>query len=210
MKNKITINCHNSIRIEDDKIIYFDPFKIENKLNDADLIFITHDHYDHFDINSIKNIIKEDTKIVVPNSIVEKVLSSGINNDNLISVDVNSTYTILGYKVETIPSYNLNKDFHIKEYNYVGYIITINNDRIYVAGDTDATEECKNVNCDIALIPIGGTYTMDYKEAAELINIIEPKIVIPTHYNCVVGNLSDGENFKNLVNDNIECILKIK
>ncbi len=204
-KDKITINCHSSIKISDDKVIYFDPYKIENKTNDADIIFITHDHYDHLDISSIKNIIKDDTTIVIPNTLSLEYL----NNYNCIRVIPNKTYNILNYEVQTIPSYNINKPFHPKENGWVGYIITVNNEKIYIAGDTDITEENKKVKCDIALVPIGGKFTMTYEEASELVNIIKPKIAIPTHYGLIVGSVNDGKKFKNLLDNSIECILLI-
>ncbi len=209
MKNKITINCHSSIKITDNKIIYFDPYKIKDNYKDADIIFITHDHYDHFDVDSINKIIKNNTILVIPDKMnVENLLE--INSKNMVKVLPNNTYDIRGYKIETIPSYNINKNFHPKENNWVGYIITINNERIYVAGDTDITSENKKVKCDIALVPIGGKFTMNYNEAAELINLIKPKTVIPTHYAEIIGSKIDGENFKKLISNDIECILLIK
>lgn len=210
MVDKITINCQNSIKMTGDKIIYFDPFKIEEEYKDADLIFITHDHYDHLDIDSIKKIIKEDTKVIVPNSIAVKVLGMGISNKQLLGVDPNEHYNILDYDIETVPSYNVNKKFHPKDSQFVGYIINIDGERIYVAGDTDANDDIKNIQCDIALYPIGGTFTSNYKEAAEYINFIKPKTVIPTHYATVVGGIADGVKFKELLDDDIECVLKIK
>ena len=205
METKITINCQSSIRIDANKIIYFDPFKIEKELHDADLIFITHDHYDHLDIDSINKIKKDNTIIVIPESIKDKV-----NFTNIITVTPNNTYNIDNFKVETTPSYNINKDFHKKENNYVGYIITINNERIYISGDTDFLDELKNIKCDIALIPIGGTYTMDYLEAAKFINYIKPKVTIPTHYKTIVGSLEDAIKFKELLDKDIKCILLIR
>ena len=88
---------------------------------------------------------------------------------------------VKGIKFKTIPAYNTNKTFHPKENDWVGYIITINNIRYYIAGDTDITEENKKVKCDVAFVPVGETYTMDFKEAAQLINEIQPKIAIPIH-----------------------------
>ena len=205
MENNITINCQSSIRINVNKIIYFDPFKIENEVHDADLIFITHDHFDHLDINSINNIKKDNTIIVIPESIKDKV-----NFKNIITVNPNNNYIIDNFKVETTPSYNRNKDFHKKENNYVGYIITINNERIYISGDTDFIDELKTIKCDIALIPIGGTYTMDYLEAAKFINYIKPKVTIPTHYKTIVGTLENGLEFKELLDKDIKCILLIR
>lgn len=209
MKDKISINCQSSIKITDDKIIYFDPYKITNEYHDADLIFITHDHYDHYDIESIKNIMKDTTKLIIPDKMAPTVLMT-FKSENVIGVLPNENYELEGIPVETIPSYNTNKQFHPKTNNWVGYIITLNDERIYVSGDTDITEENMKVRCDIALIPIGGTYTMDAKEAAILINTIKPKIVIPTHYITIVGTKKDEETFISSLDKNIEYITLIE
>ncbi len=209
MKNKIIVNCQSSIKITDDKIIYFDPYKITEEKHDADLIFITHDHYDHYDIESIKKIMKKTTKIVIPDKMAPMVLQS-FDSENIIGVLPNNIYDIEGLHVKTIKSYNINKQYHPENNKWVGYIITLNDEKIYVAGDTDITEDNKSVKCDIALIPIGGTYTMNAKEAAELINIIKPKTVIPTHYITVVGSKEDEKIFKSLLDKDIECITLIK
>ena len=113
-------------------------------------------------------------------------------------------------KIETIPAYNNEKQFHPKSNNWVGYIIEINGEKYYIAGDTDITEENKKIKCDVALLPIGGTFTMNYEEATELANIIKPKIVIPIHYGSIVGNKSDAEKFKKLINKEIKCEIKLK
>lgn len=209
MKEKITINCHSSIRIEGEQVIYFDPFKIEKESHDADLIFITHDHYDHYDKDSIKKVMKETTKIVIPDKMATQVLGT-FPSRNVVGVIPNESYEIEGILVETLPSYNVNKAFHPRNKDWVGYIITLGEERIYVAGDTDVTKENLDVSCDIALIPIGGVYTMTYQEGAELINKIKPKTVIPTHYGEIVGDLSDGEKFSKLLLLDIECFLLIK
>lgn len=209
MKNNISLNCQSSIKITSDKIIYFDPYKIEEEVHDADLIFITHDHYDHYDVESIKNIMKDTTKIIIPDKMAPTVLMT-FNSKNVIGVLPNNNYELEGIPVETIPSYNTNKEYHPKNNNWVGYILTLNNETIYVAGDTDITDENKQVKCDIALIPIGGTYTMTAKEAAELVNIIKPKTVIPTHYITIVGSKKDEEEFISLIDKNIEIITLIE
>lgn len=209
MKNNISLNCQSSIKITSDKIIYFDPYKIEEEVHDADLIFITHDHYDHYDVESIKNIMKDTTKIIIPDKMAPTVLMT-FNSKNVIGVLPNNNYELEGIPVETIPSYNTNKEYHPKNNNWVGYILTLNDETIYVAGDTDITDENKQVKCDIALIPIGGTYTMTAKEAAELVNIIKPKTVIPTHYITIVGSKKDEEEFISLIDKNIEIITLIE
>lgn len=209
MKNNISLNCQSSIKITSDKIIYFDPYKIEEEVHDADLIFITHDHYDHYDVESIKNIMKDTTKIIIPDKMAPTVLMT-FNSKNITGVLPNNNYELEGIPVETIPSYNTNKQFHPKANKWVGYIITLNDERIYISGDTDITEENMQVKCDIALIPIGGTYTMTAKEAAELVNIIKPKTVIPTHYITIVGSKKDEEEFISLIDKNIEIITLIE
>ncbi len=201
----IEINCHSSIKITKGIIIYIDPFRINEEKHDADLILITHDHYDHYSPEDIKKVIKEDTIIVAPKTIKE------LNNkENIIFVEPNKTYNIKGYKMDTIPAYNINKHFHPKENNWVGYIIEIEGIKYYIAGDTDIIPENQQIKCDVALIPIGGTYTMDYKEASELINIIKPKIAIPTHYGSIVGDITDGEKFKKLIDNTIDVQILIK
>ncbi len=121
-------------------------------------------------------------------------------------VEPNKEYIVEGIKFETIPAYNTNKKFHPKENGWVGYIIEIKGIRYYIAGDTDITEENKKVKCDIAFVPVGGTYTMDFKEAASLINEIKPKVAIPIHYGSIVGTNQDATNFIVLLNSDIKGI----
>ena len=201
----IEINCHSSIKIIKGKTIYIDPFRIEKEQNDANLILITHDHYDHYSEEDIKKVINENTIVVVP-----KTMKFGINAKEVIYVEPNKQYEILGIKIKTIPAYNINKHFHPKENQWVGYILEIENEKYYIAGDTDITPENKQVKCDIALVPVGGTYTMTYEEAANLINTIKPQLAIPTHYGCIVGNKDDGIKFKELLNADINCEILIK
>lgn len=203
---EIKINTHSSIKIITNKIIYIDPFKIKDITNDADYIFITHDHYDHYDIESINKIKNNNTKLIVPNSMIQSVFGK-YNMNNVIGVDPNENYMIDELPFETIPSYNINKQFHPINKNWVGYIINIEEQRIYIAGDTDITEDNKNIKCDIALVPIGGTYTMNSEEAALLINTIKPKIAIPIHYGTVAGSYEDEILFKDKVDSNIEVKL---
>ena len=115
-----------------------------------------------------------------------------------------------GLELETVPAYNILKPFHPKNAEWVGYILWIEGKRIYIAGDTDATKEAKAVKCDIALVPVGGTYTMDAMKAAELVNILRPSVAIPVHYGSVVGSPKDGEVFAEYVKDPIKVELKIK
>ena len=205
MINNISINCHSSIKINGEKVIYIDPYKIKEINKDADLIFITHEHYDHYSIEDINKIKKSNTRFIVPKSMKNRLVIDRISENDIISVDVKNKYNVDDIEFETIPAYNINKSFHPKNNNWVGYIININNIKYYIAGDTDITDEAINVKCDIAFIPIGGTYTMDYKEAATLTNKMKPKYTIPIHYGLIVGKYEDAIKYSNLLDKEIEC-----
>ncbi len=210
MLENIKVLCHSSIRVQKEKVIYIDPFKIIENCNDADIIFITHDHYDHYSEEDIEKIRKESTLIIVPEPMGEKVLNNGFTKENVIEVSPNKKYEVKGIEFETVPAYNINKQFHPKENNWVGYIIELDNVKYYIAGDTDITEENKKVKCDVAFVPVGGTYTMDFEEAATLANELKSKIAVPTHYGSVVGKKEDATNFINLLNPEIEGKILMK
>ena len=210
MLEGIEVLYHSSIKFSKGVIIYFDPFKIEKNFNDADIIFITHNHYDHYSEEDIDKVKRQDTVIVAPEDLLTKLLKKGFEKHNIISVKPNENYTVKGIKFSTIPAYNINKQFHPKKNEWVGYLLDLEGVIYYIAGDTDITEENRKVKCDVAFVPVGGTFTMDYKEAAELINEIKPKIAVPTHYGSIVGGKGDGANFSRLVNSEIKCEILIK
>ena len=210
MLENIEVLYHSSIRISNNKVIYIDPFKIDKNYNDADIVFITHDHYDHYSDEDIDKVINENTTIIIPEKLLTKLLRKGINKNAIITVEPNEKYMIQGIKFETIPSYNTNKTFHPKENGWVGYIITLDDIRYYIAGDTDITEENRKVKCDVAFVPVGGTYTMGFKEAAQLINEIQAKIAVPIHYGSVVGTKQDATDFIKLLHPNIKGIILMK
>lgn len=195
MLDNIEVLCHSSIRISKGKTIYIDPFHIRKQYNDADIILITHSHYDHFSEDDIEKVMKSGTKIYVTNDLFEKTKKLGFYENNITIVKPNETYYEADIEIKTIRAYNTNKQFHSIENNWVGYILKINNIVYYIAGDTDITDENEKVKCDIAFIPVGGTYTMNAKEAAILMNKIKPKIAIPTHYGEIVGTKQDAEEF---------------
>ena len=210
MLENVEVLSHSSIRINKEKIIYIDPFKINKNYNDADIIFITHDHYDHYSEEDIDKVIGENTTIVIPEELLTKLLKKGIQKSTIITVEPNKEYMIQGIKFETIPAYNTNKAFHPKKNEWVGYVIEIQGSKYYIAGDTDITEENRKVKCDVAFVPVGGTYTMDFKEAAQLINEIQPKIAVPIHYGSVVGTEQDAIDFIRLLHPNIKGIMLMK
>ena len=210
MLKNVEVLYHSSIKIKDNKIIYIDPFKIDKDYNDADIVFITHDHFDHYSEEDIDKVINENTTIIIPEELLTKILRKGINKNAVITVESNKEYMVQGIKFGTIPAYNTNKTFHPKENDWVGYIITLDGIRYYIAGDTDITEENRKVKCDVAFVPVGGTYTMDFKEAAQLINEIQPKIAVPIHYGSIVGTKQDATNFIKLLHSSIKGIILMK
>jgi L-ascorbate metabolism protein UlaG (beta-lactamase superfamily) len=196
------------------KIYFVDPFQLNKRAKEkADLIFITHAHPDHFSPKDLDEIIKEDTVVIAPFDILAKIE----RDDSLKqAVEPNKTYNVKGFKFSTIPAYNNHPDrlnFHPKANNWVGYIFDINGKKIYHAGDSDFIDEMKslkNLNLDIAMLPIGGTYTMHAEEAAEAANAIAAKITIPMHYKAMnQGNHVEVEEiFKKLVVNSKVVILE--
>ncbi len=202
----IKINCHSSICIDDN--IFIDPFNIAEK-REARIIFITHSHFDHLDINSIKNILTPSTVIVCTEDSAEILEKAGIKN-NVKIVAPNQTGKVLDISFQTFPSYNFGHH-HFKNLGFVGYTLEINGVFYTICGDTDATPELESLNTDVLLIPIGGKYTMDAEEAAKVTNIIKPKYVIPTHYNFLddTAGKKGEELFSKLVDKSIKVLIKI-
>ncbi len=206
--DNIEINTQSSIKLKLGKTLYFDPFKIEESTHDADIIFITHEHYDHFDPESISKIKNDNTIVVGPKS-MEDIIGN-IEFKDYIYLNPNEEINIAGINIKTIPAYNNEKSFHPRENNWLGYIISYNSILYYIAGDTDKTKENETVKCDIAFVPIGGYYTMDVNEATKLLEIMNPKVVIPIHYGSIVGDKEFGRELKdNLINSDIEVVEKL-
>lgn len=207
MFDNIELFCHSSIKIIGSKIIYIDPFRIKENYNDADYIFCTHSHYDHFSEEDIRKVMKKDTFLVTVKS-SEKEAKDIFEKNNQIFVEPDKEYNFNGLEFETTYAYNLDKKFHPKENHWVGFIIKLDGKKYYIAGDTDNIPEIQNINCDVAFIPIGGTYTMNKEEAADLANKIHFQIIIPTHYGEIVGNKTDGIEFAKLVkNKKVEVLI---
>ncbi len=194
----IKVITHSCIRItEGGVVIYADPFHMPDDPRDGDIILITHDHFDHFSPEDIKKAAKSGAVIAAPEKMAKKAADeTGLT---VTPVKPGGTYEISGLSVETVPAYNILKPFHPKSAGWVGYIVTVGGRRIYIAGDTDVTPESKKVKCDVAMLPVGGKYTMTAKEAAALVDIIKPAEAIPTHYGTVVGSADDGKLFASLV-----------
>lgn len=202
MDELIEVLTHASIRIGGDCVIYADPFRVAETKRDGDIILITHEHFDHYSPEDIAKVAKENTIIVAPKT-MEKQVGEGI------FLTAGESIELKGVTIEAVAAYNVLKPFHAKGKGWLGYIITINGTRIYIAGDTDENPDNQKVACDIALVPVGGTYTMDAKAAAKFVNRMKPQIAIPIHYGSVAGNAEDGETFAGLVTKGIAVKIKM-
>ena len=210
MTENIKVFTQNSICITDgNRHVYIDPFQMSEEPHDADFVLITHDHFDHFSPEDIKKVAGSNTILIVPEKMQKKANEAADLVSKIITVEPGVSREIDGLEFETVPAYNSLKPFHPKNAGWVGYIIIADGKRIYIAGDTDATKEAKAVKCDIALIPIGGTYTMDAKKAAEFVNTICPSVAIPVHYGNIVGKPSDGKVFADHVKEPVKVEFKI-
>lgn len=205
----ITINEQSSVRLSFTKNIYMDPFHLEEELHDADIIFITHSHYDHFSLEDIEKCRNENTVIVSVGDTYGK-LSRIFDSSHLILVKPEEEFQVLGIPVKTVPAYNLDKQYHLKEYEWVGYILTIEDQIYYFMGDTDCLDFMKDIQTDYLFIPIGGKFTMTMGEAALLVNEMKPKVVIPIHYGTIIGETSLGSDFSKEIDSGIECRLLLK
>ena len=208
MNVNVVINKHSSICINND--IYIDPYGITKPTKNAKAIFITHSHYDHLDMESIKNIANSDTIIIAPADAISMLQEEGYDDNNLKVVAPNQSGEAYDILYETFASYNLNKKFHPKQNGWVGYNLTIGGLKFAICGDSDNTPELQAIKTDILLVPVGGTYTMNAIEAAALTNIIKPRLAIPTHYGSIVGDKQDGETFASLVLPEIRVVELIK
>ncbi len=179
---------HDTFKITGEKLIYTDPFKVK-KADIADIILITHEHRDHCSPDDIKKLQGPSTVIVAPADCATKL------RGNVKIVKQGDTIDISGIRIEVVPAYNTNKQFHTKDRGWVGYIFTVAGERIYLAGDTDYIPEMANFRADIALLPVSGTYVMTADEAVKAALEIKPKIAIPMHYGSIVGTVDDAKKF---------------
>lgn len=203
---------HSGFFIKNSRIIYIDPYNIKEGMEKADIILITHSHYDHCSVADIQKIVKDGTKIVLTADSQSKITRFDVPIKIEI-VEPGKELDIGDVKISAIPAYNTDKHFHPMGEGWVGYILKINNIIVYHAGDTDLIPEMQKLTGYkqqgkefIALLPIGGRFTMNVEEAAEAAKLIKPTIAIPMHYGSIVGTNEDAQEFKELCEENnIRC-----
>jgi L-ascorbate metabolism protein UlaG (beta-lactamase superfamily) len=183
---------HASFRLSDGKtIVYIDPYQVSQP-ETADVILITHEHFDHCSPDDVMRLAGADTVIVAPPDC--KIKLAGIDG-KFVPALPNQKLQAAGLDVKTLPAYNLNKQFHPKARNWLGYIVSIGGEKVYHAGDTDAIPEMSGLEIDVALLPVGGTYTMTAEEAAAAFKKMKAKRAVPMHYGSIVGKKDDADRF---------------
>ena len=194
---------HDSFSIIGNVKIIIDPYKI-TKQEKADLILVSHNHFDHLSVEDLKNVSADDTIIVAANECMDML--SGFSFKEKIGMLPSEEKNVKGIKIKAIRAYNTDKinpetkkPFHPKEDNKIGFLIELNGTTIYHTGDTDLIPDMADLKPDIALVPVSGTYVMTASEAAKAVERIKPKIVIPMHFGTIVGSEKDAQDFKQLI-----------
>ena len=178
---------------DDERTIYIDPWGTGEGDPPADLILITHAHFDHFQPEEIARLSKAGTKVVAPHDVAAEL------SGDVTPVAPGESHDVAGVRFTTVPAYNTAEERlekHPKANRWVGYVLELSGSSYYHAGDTDHAPELDEVKTDVAFLPIGGTYTMDVPEAAGLARSISPRVAVPMHFGFVVGSASDGERFR--------------
>ena len=193
---------HASFKIcHEDQVIYIDPWKIKDAAHDATLVLVSHSHYDHYSPEDITKVSGPDTKLIASPDVTSQEKAGE-------PIVTGITIQLYGIFTQGVAEYNPQKQFHPKENNWTGFIIQLDSKRIYYAGDTDLTEEMKALDdIDVALLPVGGTYTMNAEDAAEATRHIKPKMSIPYHWGDIVGEQNDAEEFAKMAPSEVKILM---
>ncbi len=192
---------HDSYRIDGDLIIYFDPYEIKTGTPAADIILISHEHFDHCSPSDVAKVQRDET-VIVADRVSAKKLRGEVK-----TMQPGDRLTVKGVGIEAVPAYNLDKQFHPKEAGMLGFVVNIGGVRVYHAGDTDFIPEMSDIETDVALLPVSGTYVMTADEAVEAALSINPKVAIPMHYGAIVGDKSDAEHFRDQLAGKVEVVI---
>lgn len=194
--------AHDTFRIAGSKLVYTDPYKVK-KNDEADIVLLSHEHFDHLSREDLQKVIMPGTTIVASPLCKEGL--SGVKVKGIHFLDPGGKITVSKVEIEAVPAYNINKfrapgqAFHPKGEKRLGFVFKMDGTTVYFAADTDFIPEMKSIRCDIALLPVSGTYVMTAEEAAEAAQALNPKIAVPMHYGAIVGSEEDAKKFKSLV-----------
>jgi len=193
---------HDGFRIDGKATIYVDPWNLSAEAPKADLILITHDHYDHYSPDDVSKISKESTVIVTIAAAARQL------KGDVRVVKAGDSLTVGDTSIEVVPAYNVNKHFHPQSAGHVGFIFTVGDKRIYHAGDTDVIPEMDSIQADIALLPVSGKYVMTAGEAVQAAQKIRPQVAVPMHYGAgVAGSIQDAERFRDRLQGKVEVVI---
>jgi L-ascorbate metabolism protein UlaG (beta-lactamase superfamily) len=199
---------HASFRFErGGVVVYFDPWRIAGAPHDADLVLISHSHYDHLSPEDVAKVATARTTIVTVQDCVEKLRQAQVPGTIRV-VKPGDRLQLVGANVEAVPAYNTNKEFHKKESGWVGFILTLDGVRVYHAGDTDYIPEMSTFQAEVALLPVSGVYVMTAEEAALAVKAIAPRVSVPMHYGSIVGTEADARRFQKLAVGSVVEILE--
>ena len=212
--DNVRVLTHSAVRIEaaDGTVLYFDPFQLVEESHDASAVFVTHDHYDHFSPEDAAKVLRAGSVVVAPATCADAVRAQ-LPGVEVVPAVPGARLEVAGIDVEAVRAYNVEPErlqFHPKANDWLGYVATVDGVRYYVSGDTDQNPDNEAVSCDVALVPIGGTYTMDAAQAAAFVNALRPKAAVPTHYGTAVGPKDAIDAFVPLVDPAVEVVVKME
>lgn len=210
---RLRVITHSAVRLEadDGTVVYIDPFDLPTAPHDADIVLITHAHYDHLSAEDVGKVARGSTALVAPASTRREVERLGLEEVRYLSAG--DSCTLRGVPIEAVAAYNTDPsrlDKHPRANGWLGYVVTIDGARYYHAGDTDRNPDNASVRCDVALVPVGGTFTMDAAQAAAFVNEMAPKAAVPIHYGSIVGTGADADAFAAAVDPSIAVVRKME
>jgi L-ascorbate metabolism protein UlaG (beta-lactamase superfamily) len=198
---------HASFRWDGSKTVYFDPWKLPKGSKKADIICISHEHFDHFSKKDIALIASPRTAVVTCDAVARDIDPKKTGCGVVKALRAGETFASDGVEITAVPSYNIGKNFHTKASGKIGLVVKMDGVAVYHAGDTDLIPEMKSVKCDVALLPVAGTYTMTADEAASAAVAVGAKTAVPMHYGDIIGSRADAERFEGLLNGKVDVVL---